>query len=47
VIVHGNDDLIDAYGSGPNGALTAWSTIVDNGSAANASVRAYAICISA
>ncbi|MFL5943220.1 MAG: hypothetical protein ACJ75L_08155 [Gaiellaceae bacterium] len=45
-ITHGNDDKIDTYSSGPDAALTAWSTKVTNGSHSNATVHAYAICVS-
>jgi hypothetical protein len=46
IIVHGNDDGLDAYASGPNSALTVWSTTVANSSSFNASIRAYAVCVS-
>jgi hypothetical protein len=46
IIVHGNDDLVDAYGSAPLTDLSGWRTIVDNNSSADADIEAYAVCVS-
>lgn len=43
-IIHGNNDLVDAYESVPTTSLTGWETIVDNASGSNATIEAYAVC---
>jgi hypothetical protein len=45
-IVNGSNDLIDADSSGPNTTLSTWATTVHNKSATNATVHAYAVCVS-